>query len=508
MISTTMHSSSKSHAIKGKSELKKVAKHNDRGYLSNSYDKDKIQSVIGDSATIESDTINFIDRQFEPTIKEYDEQQKRKDRKIGMLASDYFAAKKRTDLAVEQILQVADKDFWKKWRSDQTRTSQRTGKKYSTHTFDQSIIEPMNQLFREMALVIENLYGEENTRERILSKIFEAKEQAMAFVNSIPEVKRKRFDSILKLKKEEKQNAIHSLSKEDQETITEYNEAKAELKLIKDKQLIERTQNGKMHFKIINVTAHYDEWSPHAHMVGVAWADAYKNGPESQISKSVYLNKYALIVAQERIHELVEEKLKTLEYQKIFEGEELKPKEKGRNQDFTRSQIAAIKETEKTIDKNKKKIKNQENEIKSGKKSISDLQKRNEKAKTENNELKLVNDDINAQIAQKRAESKGLDELIRQQKVKARNLVEQIKPLERIIRIVEACREFGLVDFIRFHLRKRLDQIWDRNEFEGADPEAVEGLHDLYDVIEEGLDMEELENSISSIKEMDEYDMH
>lgn len=508
MISTTMHSSAKEHAIKGKSELKKVAKHNDRGYLSNSYDKDKIQSVIGDSATIESDTINFIDQQFEPTIKEYDERQKRKDRKIGMLASDYFASKKRTDLAVEQILQVGDKDFWARWRTDQTRTSQRTGKKYSMHTFDQSIIEPMNQLFREMALVIENLYGEENTRKRILSKIFEAKEQAMAFVNSIPEVKRKRFDSILKLKKEEKQNVIHSLSKEDQETITEYNEAKAELKLIKDKQLIERTKNGQMHFKIINVTAHYDEWSPHAHMIGVAWADAYKNGPESQISKSVYLNKYALSVAQERIHELVEEKLKTLEYQKIFQGEELKPKEIGRNQDFTRSQIAAIKETEKTIDKNKKKIKNQENEIKSGKKSLSNLQKRNEKAKTENNELKLVNDDINAQIAEKRAESQGLDELIREQKVKARNLVEQIKPLERIIRIVEACREFGLFDFIRFHLRKRLDQIWDRNEFEGADPEAIQGLYDLNDVIEEGFDIEEVENSIKNIQEMDEYDIH
>lgn len=501
MISTTMHSSSKSHAIKGKSELKKVAKHNDRGYLSNSYDKDKIQSVIGDSATIESDTINFIDRQFEPTIKEYDERQKRKDRKIGMLASDYFASKKRTDLAVEQILQVGDKDFWARWRTDQTRTSQRTGKKYSMHTFDQSIIEPMNQLFREMALVIENLYGEENTRKRILSKIFEAKEQAMAFVNSIPEVKRKRFDSILKLKKEEKQNAIHSLSKEDKETITEYNEAKAELKLIKDKQLIERTKNGKMHFKIINVTAHYDEWSPHAHMVGVAWADAYKNGPESQISKSVYLNKYALSVAQERIHELVEEKLKTLEYQKIFQGEELKPKEIGRNQDFTRSQIAAIKETEKVIKKNKNKINNQQ-EV------ITGLQKRTVKAKSKNDELKQVNDNLGAQIAQKRAESQGLDKLIRQQKAKARNLVEQIKPLERIIRIVEACREFGLIDFIRFHLHKRLNQIWDLNEFEGADPEAIQGLFDLNDAIEEGFDIEELENSIKSIQEMDEYDIH
>lgn len=508
MISTTMHSSSKSHAIKGKSELKKVAKHNDRGYLSNSYDKDKIQSVIGDSATMESDTINFIDRQFEPTIKEYDEQQKRKDRKIGMLASDYFAAKKRTDLAVEQILQVADKDFWKKWRSDQTRTSQRTGKKYSTHTFDQSIIEPMNQLFREMALVIENLYGEENTRERILSKIFEAKEQAMAFVNSIPEVKRKRFDSILKLKKEEKQNAIHSLSKEDQETITEYNEAKAELKLIKDKQLIERTQNGQMHFKIINVTAHYDEWSPHAHMVGVAWADAYKNGPESQISKSVYLNKYALIVAQERIHELVEEKLKTLEYQKIFEGEELKPKEKGRNQDFTRSQIAAIKETEKVIKKNKHKINNQQ-EV------ITGLQKRAVKAKSKNDELKHAIDNLDVEIAKKRAESKGLDDLIRKQKEhnkrlidKARQLIDQIKPLERIVRIITAVREFGLFDdFIYSHLRKRLAQI-DFNELESADPEAIEGLFDLNDAIEEGFDIEEVENSIKTIQEMDEYDIH
>ena len=507
MISTSMHSSAKNHAVKGKSELKKIAKHNDRGYLTSSYDKDKIQSVIGNSETIESDTIQFIDEQFEPNIKAHDAKQKRKDREIKMSASDYFDQKKN-DIAIQTILQIGDKDFWKKWRIDETRTSIRTRKKYSVHKYDPNVIAAMNEIYKDMALEIENLYGNENTKQRILSKIFSAKDKATNFINSIDKEKRKRFDEILKLPKSEKLDVIGKLPQEEQDLITAYNEAKAELKLIKDKRLIERTQNGQMHFKIINLTCHYDEWSPHGHMVGVPWADGFMRGLDSKIAKSIYLNKYALEVAQERIHELVQEKMKDPQYQWLFEGEELKEKTKGRNKDYTPSQIAAIKESEKTIDKNKKKIKNQENEIKNGKKSLSGLQKRNEKAKTENNELKLVNDDINAQIAEKRAESQGLDELIREQKVKARNLVEQIKPLERIIRIVEACREFGLFDFIRFHLRKRLDQIWDRNEFEGADPEAIQGLYDLNDVIEEGFDIEEVENSIKTIQEMDEYDIH
>lgn len=508
MISTTMHSSAKKHSVKGKSDLMKIAKHNDRGYLSVSYDKNKIQSVVGDSATIESDTIQFIDKQFEPTIHQYDQKQKRKDRKIGdVSASDYFDQNRQTDLAVEQIFQVADKDFWSRWRKDETRTSSR-GKKYSTHTFDSSIIDPMNQLFREMALVVENLYGEDATRERILSKILEAKNKSTAFINSIPKTDRDRFDLILKLKKEEKQQAIALLSKEEQNTIVEYNEAKAELKLIKGKQLIERTENGQMHFKIINVTAHYDEWSPHAHMVGVAWADGFKNGLESKIAKSVYLNKYALEVAQERIHELVEEKIKEPKYQSIFQEEKMKPKEEGRNHDFTPSQIASIKESEKIINQNKNKIKNQSNEIKNKKNAISKLDKSISERKSELNALEHEKTDKVAQISILDAKIKEKEIEYQSIVSKAKNLIEKIKPIERLINIIEAVREFNLMDHIRYALKdvsKRLSDVRYWKDVMENNPKAIEGYNELIDIMNDGIDEKEIEETIQTIKELDEF---
>ena len=44
-------------------------------------------------------------------------------------------------------------------------------------------------------------------------------------------------------------------------------------------------------FKIANATIHYDESSPHLHIVGVPFKDGLKNGMEKQVGKSDVFTK-------------------------------------------------------------------------------------------------------------------------------------------------------------------------------------------------------------------------
>lgn len=47
-------------------------------------------------------------------------------------------------------------------------------------------------------------------------------------------------------------------------------------------------------FKIANVVAHYDETSPHLHIVGVPVKDGYKSGMKKQTCKSKVFTKDVL----------------------------------------------------------------------------------------------------------------------------------------------------------------------------------------------------------------------
>ena len=73
-------------------------------------------------------------------------------------------------------------------------------------------------------------------------------------------------------------------------------------------------------FAIANATVHYDEASPHLHVVGVPIA-FFENGLEKRVSKS-------RIFTKEKLEELQTEMRKDLPFK-------LKPKEKGRNRDLS-----------------------------------------------------------------------------------------------------------------------------------------------------------------------------
>lgn len=111
-ISYTAHVSNKKSAITSKSKLAAVAKHNLRKYKSSDYSKDNICIIYGTSNLID-DVKTVYHKEFDEALEEYNKKQTRPDRKID----DYFehVAGKEQDMAVEIIVQIGDREFWKQF---------------------------------------------------------------------------------------------------------------------------------------------------------------------------------------------------------------------------------------------------------------------------------------------------------------------------------------------------------------------------------------------------------
>lgn len=111
-ISYTAHVSNKKSAITSKSKLAAVAKHNLRKYKSSDYSKDNICILYGTSNLID-DVKTVYHKEFDEALEEYNKKQTRQDRKI----EDYFelVAGKEQDMAVEIIIQIGDREFWKQF---------------------------------------------------------------------------------------------------------------------------------------------------------------------------------------------------------------------------------------------------------------------------------------------------------------------------------------------------------------------------------------------------------
>ena len=109
--SYTAHVSNRKSAITSKSKLKTVANHNLRKYRSSDYSRDNIL-LLYRTENLYKDVQEVYHREFDEAVRIYNENQKRKDRKID----DYFehVSELNQDMAVEIIFQCGDKEFWEK----------------------------------------------------------------------------------------------------------------------------------------------------------------------------------------------------------------------------------------------------------------------------------------------------------------------------------------------------------------------------------------------------------
>lgn len=111
--SYSIHISGRKHSIKNKKNLSSFYNHILRVYQEKkgNYDKNKIVELIENPCKNAKDYIKVFNNSFLEEVSEYNNKQKRKDRKID----DYFKHVEASDkdVAVEIIIQVSDQYYWK-----------------------------------------------------------------------------------------------------------------------------------------------------------------------------------------------------------------------------------------------------------------------------------------------------------------------------------------------------------------------------------------------------------
>lgn len=230
-ISYVAHVSNGKSAITTKRKLEGVAKHNLRKYKSDEYSAENIMLLYG-TENLVKDVKKVYHDEFDRVLKEYNDKQTRKDRKI----SDYYeyVSERSQDMAVEIIFQVGDMKYWQE-------------------------------------------HGD--------NKIF--------------------MKRIFKL-------------------------------------LLDELRDRMPDFKVANAVIHFDEESPHMHVVGVPIAEGFKKSLRKQVSKRSVFTPYTLSkILQGDLREFINQKVSG-----VF-GEQIKEKSKGRNHDLTVAEYKVAKEKEK-----------------------------------------------------------------------------------------------------------------------------------------------------------------
>lgn len=106
-------------------------------------------------------------------------------------------------------------------------------------------------------------------------------------------------------------------------------------------------------FKISNATIHYDESSPHLHIVGVPFKVGMKNGMEMQVGKSDVFTKVSLKNVQDKMRVYC-----INSFNRIYNvNYTLKEKEEGRNIDINVANMNEYKKFKREQEKYKKQLK-------------------------------------------------------------------------------------------------------------------------------------------------------
>ena len=107
-------------------------------------------------------------------------------------------------------------------------------------------------------------------------------------------------------------------------------------------------------FKVANATIHFDETSPHMHVIGVPVIDNCKKGMKKQVGKSKVFTKESLTAIQDKMRNAC---IKS--YNKFYGVDSrLKAKQKGRNQDINVKEMDNYREIKKRLEQQKQKLEN------------------------------------------------------------------------------------------------------------------------------------------------------
>ncbi len=105
-------------------------------------------------------------------------------------------------------------------------------------------------------------------------------------------------------------------------------------------------------FKVANATIHFDETSPHMHVIGVPVIENCKRGMKKQVGKSQLFTKTLLSEIQDKMRNAC---IKS--YNKFYEvNTQLKKKQKGRNQDINVNDMGNYRKIKKQLEQKEQKL--------------------------------------------------------------------------------------------------------------------------------------------------------
>lgn len=265
--SYSLHISSKQHSLNNSNSISGAYNHNYRKYLEHkNYNRDKIIELVENACYTVKEFKKRFNEVFEDEVIKYNANQKQDDRKI----LDYYKKvekAEKTEVAVEIIIQVCDKEFWEE---------------------------------------------HQDKRDKML-EVF--KEQLDFFKKEVPE------------------------------------------------------------FVVTNCTLHQDEASPHLHLIGIPRGYGFKKGMQVRCSKRSVFTQSRLKKLQKSMRDNAE----MLMQKYIIKDFQMDEKQKGRNIDFSKEDIIAIKKEKKIREEVKKELKQDEDLKKEVKEELqNDVDIRNE----------------------------------------------------------------------------------------------------------------------------------
>ena len=166
-------------------------------------------------------------------------------------------------------------------------------------------------------------------------------------------------------------------------------------------------------FKIANATIHFDEVSPHMHIVGVPVSYDCKRGMKKQVVKSKLFTKTTLTQIQDKMRNAC---IKS--FNKFYDMDfKLKEKQKGRNQDIKVNDMSDYREIKKQLAKKEQKL---------------------EKANTQTKELDNTSQDIDKIINNLKPTKLNKNNMIisSEDVQKIKNYTEDVKDITKTVRSV------------------------------------------------------------------------
>ena len=146
-------------------------------------------------------------------------------------------------------------------------------------------------------------------------------------------------------------------------------------------------------FKVANAVIHFDETSPHMHIVGVPIKEDYKRGMRKQPAKSKVFTKESLQRIQDEMRNCC---IKS--YNKIYrENSLLKQKKKGRNQDINVKDMRDYRKIKKQLEQKEQKLtkaNNQTKQLDNYSKDVNAILDNLKPTKLNKNNMVISNEDV------------------------------------------------------------------------------------------------------------------